>query len=51
MKEQLLYEIGDPANYFSPDATVSFLTLRVEDQGNNRVSVSGASGSAPPAEI
>jgi hypothetical protein len=48
VKEQLLYEIGDPANYLSPDATVSFLTLKVEDQGNNRVRVSGAGGSASP---
>ncbi|HET6251737.1 MAG TPA: acyclic terpene utilization AtuA family protein [Tepidisphaeraceae bacterium] len=48
VKEQLLYEIGDPGNYLSPDATVSFLTLRVEDQGNNRVRVSGATGRPPP---
>jgi len=48
VKEQLLYEIGDPGAYLSPDATVSFLTLKVEDQGNDRVRVSGASGSAPP---
>lgn len=49
VKEQLLYEIGDPANYLSPDATVSFLTLRVRDLGNDRVSISGASGRPPPA--
>ncbi|HSV14585.1 MAG TPA: acyclic terpene utilization AtuA family protein [Tepidisphaeraceae bacterium] len=49
IKEQLLYEIGDPARYLSPDATVSFLTLRVSDEGNDRVRVSGATGSAPPA--
>ena len=48
VKEQLLYEIGDPANYLSPDATVSFLTLRVEDQGNDRVRVSHATGRPPP---
>lgn len=48
VKEQLLYEIGDPARYLSPDATVSFLTLRVADLGNDRVRVSGATGSAPP---
>ncbi|HWE02677.1 MAG TPA: acyclic terpene utilization AtuA family protein [Tepidisphaeraceae bacterium] len=50
VKEQLLYEIGDPAKYLSPDATVNFLTLNVEDQGNDRVRVNGASGSAPPAK-
>lgn len=48
VKEQLLYEIGDPDNYLSPDATVSFLTLRVEDQGYDRVRISGASGQPPP---
>ena len=47
VKEQLLYEIGDPANYLSPDVTVSFLTLRVEATGENRVRVAGATGRAP----
>jgi len=49
VKEQLVYEIGDPANYLSPDATVSFLTLRVQDEGDDRVRVAGATGRAPPA--
>ncbi len=48
VKEQLLYEIGDPGNYLSPDATVSFLTLRVEQLATDRVRVSGATGRAPP---
>ena len=48
VKEQLVYEIGDPGNYLSPDATVSFLTLRVHDDGNDRVRVTGATGRAPP---
>jgi hypothetical protein len=47
VKEQLLYEIGDPGNYLSPDAAVSFLTLRVEPAGADRVRVSGATGRAP----
>ena len=47
VKEQLLYEIGDPANYLSPDAIVSFLGLRFEDLGNDRVRVTGAIGRAP----
>lgn len=47
VKEQLLYEIGDPVNYLSPDCRVDFTSLQVEDQGGDRVRVSGASGSAP----
>jgi hypothetical protein len=47
VKEQLLYEVGDPGSYLSPDATVSFLTLRVEAAGADRVRVRGAAGRAP----
>jgi hypothetical protein len=48
VKEQLVYEIGDPGNYLSPDVTVSFLTLTVDDLGQNRVRVSGATGKPRP---
>jgi hypothetical protein len=48
VKEQLVYEIGDPARYLSPDATVSFLSLTVEDLGLDRVRVTGAEGGPPP---
>jgi len=48
VKEQLLYEIGDPNNYLSPDVTVSFLSLVLGNDGKNRISVKGAKGSAPP---
>jgi hypothetical protein len=48
VKEQLVYEIGDPARYISPDVTVSFLDLEVEEVGRNRVAVRGASGFARP---
>lgn len=44
VKEQLLYEIGDPGNYLSPDVTVSFLSLSVEELGGDRVLVRGAKG-------
>ena len=48
VKEQLLYEIGDPGKYLSPDATVSFLSLALEMDGQDRVGVFGAKGSKPP---
>lgn len=48
VKEQLLYEIGDPKAYLSPDGTVSFLTLKLESVGENRVRISGATGFPPP---
>jgi len=48
VKEQLVYEIGEPDDYLSPDVAVSFLTLIVEDLGNDRVRVSGALGKPRP---
>lgn len=48
VKEQLLYEIGDPAAYLSPDVSVSFLSLQLDQIGKDRVSVRGALGKPPP---
>ncbi len=48
VKEQLLYEIGDPGNYLSPDVSVSFLTLNVRAESRDRVRVSGATGRPAP---
>jgi len=45
--EQLLYEIGDPHAYLSPDVTVSFLSLTLESKGAHRIEVRGAKGRAP----
>lgn len=44
---QLLYEIASPA-YLTPDVTVHFDTLMLEDQGNDRVLASGVRGGPPP---
>ncbi len=48
--EQLLYEIGDPAEYITPDCIADFTSVRLEDLGNNRVRVFGIKGK-PPTEF
>jgi hypothetical protein len=47
VKEQLLYEIEDPDNYLSPDVAVSFLSLKLEAAGKDRIRISGARGKTP----
>jgi hypothetical protein len=50
VKEQLLYEIGDPGAYLSPDVTLSMLAIEIEDLGHDRVAIRGARGRlAPPS--
>ncbi len=44
---QLLYEIG-PAGYLNPDAIAWFDTIRLVDDGEDRVRIEGVRGSPPP---
>lgn len=44
VKEQLLYEIGDPISYITPDCVADFTSIKLEDVGVNRVAVSGIKG-------
>ena len=49
--EQLLYEIGDPADYKHTDAVVDFTTTEITDVGPNRVRVAGTTGHAKPPTV
>ncbi len=42
--EQLLYEMGDPTNYITPDGIVDFTTIQLEQAGEDNVKVSGVRG-------
>ncbi len=47
VKEQILYEMGDPVSYITPDVTADFTTIRLEDQGGDRIRVYGIRGRPP----
>ena len=51
VKEQLLYELGDPENYMNPDCIADFTSIAVADIGPDHVKISGARGRPRPATI
>ena len=44
VKEQLVYEMGNPREYITPDCVADFTTIHLEQAGENRVRFSGIQG-------
>jgi hypothetical protein len=51
IKEQLLYELGDPTKYITPDCVADFTTIWLEDGGPDRVRVTGIRGGPRPPTL
>ncbi len=44
VSEQLLYEMGDPKNYITPDCIADFTSIRLKQDKRDRVAVTGIRG-------
>jgi len=51
VREQLLYELGDPGAYTTPDVILDVYSVALGEVGPDRVHVSGAAGRRRPDEL
>jgi hypothetical protein len=51
VSEQLVYEMGDPHSYITPDVIADFTTIRLAQDGEDRVLVSGIKGKPPTDKL
>jgi hypothetical protein len=51
VKEQLVYEIGDPNNYYMPDGIADFTSVKVEEIAPERVKISNMTGKGLPDKL
>lgn len=49
--EQLVYEIGDPRRYMTPDVIADFTTIQLSDDGPDRIKLTGVKGVERPEKL
>lgn len=51
VKEQIVYEIGDPSAYITPDVVADFTSFKLDDIGGNEVRITGVKGKPRPEKL